>query len=492
MTEELNNGKSAPKADDRVSLVQMAAYGSGAFANNLLADAIGRMNVILNIGLGMSPALAGLLGALPRLMDALTDPLMGYISDNTKSKWGRRRPYIFVGALLAGLTFMLLWQMPAGKSEDFYFWYFLIGSLVFYLAYTVFATPWVALGYELTPDYDERSKLMGVQNFIAQLAYLLTPWLVSIAVTKEYFETSLEGASVVAMGVGALVMFLGIVPALVLRERLGSIPGATGTGLDRPPRVRPVSMTAAAREFFAEFYESVRFTPFLKICLATFLVFNGFIMISAFQFYVVTYYIYAGDTEAGAWMVGLLGTITTVSTFIIIPFITWMSMKLGKRRAFAISTSLAIFGYCLKWVCYTPDMPYLSIVPTPFLAFGLGGLFTLMPSMMADVVDWDELNTGKRREGMYGSIFWWVVKLGQAVALAAGGYLLVATGFDVELGGNQSDNTLYLLRIFDAFLPAVTYVVAIWAIASFGLTREKAKEIRAELENRRGVVAPAE
>ena len=140
------------KPEDRISLLHKLIYGLGAFVNNLLAAAIGGMAIILNLGLGMNPALVGLLGALPRLTDALTDPLMGYISDNTRSRWGRRRPYIFVGAILAGVTFMLLWQLPLGHSENFYFWYFLIGSIIFYLGYTIFATPWVALGYELTPD----------------------------------------------------------------------------------------------------------------------------------------------------------------------------------------------------------------------------------------------------------------------------------------------------------------------------------------------------
>jgi GPH family glycoside/pentoside/hexuronide:cation symporter len=153
------------KPEDRISLLHKIIYGFGAFVNNLLAAAIGGMVIVLNLGLGMNPALVGLLGALPRLTDAITDPLMGYISDNTRSRWGRRRPYIFIGAILAGVIFAMLWQLPTGKSESFYFWYFLVGSFVFYLGYTIFATPWVALGYELTPDYHERTRLMGVQNF---------------------------------------------------------------------------------------------------------------------------------------------------------------------------------------------------------------------------------------------------------------------------------------------------------------------------------------
>ena len=122
------------------------------------------------------------------------------------------------------------------------------------------------------------------------------------------------------------------------------------------------------------------------------------------------------------------------------------------------------------------------------MAFGLAGLFTLMPSMIADVVDMDELNTNERREGMYGSIFWWVVKLGQSVAIFGGGVLLNVTGFNVDLGGNQSEQAIVLMRLFDAFIPCAASGVAIWAIASFSITEEKAHEVRGELERRRGAV----
>ena len=109
-----------------------------------------------------------------------------------------------------------------------------------------------------------------------------------------------------------------------------------------------------------------------------------------------------------------------------------------------------------------------------------------MPSLVADVVDEDELLTHERREGMFGSIFWWVVKLGQAMALAAGGFLLNATGFDVVLEGEQSERTLYLIRVFDILVPVVASSIAIWAISSLPITEERAHEIRVQLEQRRG------
>jgi GPH family glycoside/pentoside/hexuronide:cation symporter len=473
--------------EDRIPFIQMVIYGLGAFVNNVLAAAIGNMMIILNLGYGMNPALVGLLGSLPRLTDAITDPLMGYMSDNTKSRWGRRRPYIFWGAIAAGIVFALLWQMPAGKSEAFYFAWFLAGSIIFFLAYTVFATPWVALGYELTPDYHERTRVMGTQNFIGQFAYMISGYFLAIT-NLDYFETMADGAATLAIGIGVVVIAVGVLPAIFLRER------KTASAIDAPAEdISAVESSAEMikrnlKEFVSGFATSLKFKPFRKLCIATFLVFNGFIMIAAFQSYVIIYYVFGGDTKAGSLFFGHAMLVAAISTFLIIILITWLCPKFGKRRAFYVTTGISIIGYLLKWVCYTPDAPWMVLLPAPLMAFGFGGLFTLMPSMVADVVDADELETKQRREGMYGSIFWWVVKLGQAVAILAGGFLLNATGFDVEIGGNQADRTIFLMRVLDIAVPVAASCIAIWAITTYTITEEKAHEIRTQLEARRGSV----
>jgi GPH family glycoside/pentoside/hexuronide:cation symporter len=273
--------------EDRISLPQKIIYGLGAFVNNLLAAAIGGMAIVLNLGLGMNPALVGLLGALPRLTDALTDPLMGYISDQTKSRWGRRRPYIFFGAIASGVIYALLWQLPEGGSESFYFWFFLGGSLIFYLAYTVFATPYVALGYELTPDYHERTRLMGVQNFMGQLAYLVSPWFLWIMQYEVLFDNMVDGARWLAIIIGAFVICIGILPAIFLKERTpknpaDAIPAVRGNP-DKDVAIRE-ELPAGIAGFFKGFVATLKFSPFLKLCAATFLVFNGFMLVSSFKF----------------------------------------------------------------------------------------------------------------------------------------------------------------------------------------------------------------
>ena len=484
--------------EDRISLPQKIIYGTGAFVNNLLAAAIGGMAIILNLGLGMNPALVGLLGALPRLTDAITDPLMGYISDNTKSRWGRRRPYIFFGAIAAGIIFALLWQLPVGRSEMFYFWFFLIGSLIFYLAYTVFATPWVALGYELTPDYHERTRLMGVQNVMGQLAYLVSPWFLWFMQHQILFGGDMvKGASGLAIIIGIFTICVGILPAIFLRERYTKKEAAQPTSVVEKRVEESVTKSVETNVeefpvgiagFFKGFAATIKFKPFLSLCAATFLVFNGFMLISSFQFYVIIFYVFGGDQVQGAEFAGWSGTLGAISTFLVIGLTTWLSSRIGKRRAFYVVIGVSILGYALKWFCYTPDNPMLLLIPTPLMAFGLGGLFTLMGSMIADVCDMDELETNQRREGMFGSIYWWVIKLGMAAALAAGGFLLNATGFDVALGGNQAAETIFMMRVFDVAIPIVSSALAIWMIVTYPITEEKAHQIRAELEQRRGQV----
>ncbi|MCM2678371.1 MFS transporter [Echinimonas agarilytica] len=454
--------------------------------NSLLGAAIGGMVIVLNLGLGMNPALVGLVSALPRLTDAITDPLVGYISDQTRSRWGRRRPYIFGGAILTGIIFALLWQLPHGQSEDFYFWFFLVGSLVFYFAYTLFATPWVALGYELTPDYHERTRLMAVQNFMGQMAYLVSPWFLWFMQNDGLFDNMVDGAAWLAMIIGAFTIFVGVLPAIFLKEPYLNTIRSDAQDTDTQ------SFNGGVRGFFEGFLLTIKFKPFLCLCAATFLVFNGFMLVASFQTYVIIYYVFGGDQSLGAEYAGWAGTVSAIATFCIIVVISKISISMGKRKAFFLATGMSVFGYGLKWFCYHPEYPLLLLLPVPFYACGIGSLFTLMGSMIADVCDLDEIETNERREGMFGSIFWWVVKLGMAIALAAGGFLLNATGFDVELGSAQSDDTLFWMRLIDVLVPMVCSTLAIWMIYHYPITEDIAHQVRLKLERRRGKMGIAE
>jgi glycoside/pentoside/hexuronide:cation symporter, GPH family len=466
--------------EDRVPNGQMVAYGMGAIANNLLGGAIGYMSIVLNVGLGMNPALVGTLQAIPRFWDALADPVMGFVSDNTRSRYGRRRPYILVGAILVGISFALMWQLPSGHSEKFYFWVFLGSSIVFYTFYTVFAAPWVALGYEMTPDYHERTRLMAVMNFMGQLAWISLPWSFAIMSNERLFVDSVQGARVLAIVIGVVVAVFGVMPALFCRERTEPPPepgGPRASGLAR--------VSHNVREFVSGFVVTLRRVEFLKLCGGTFFLFNGIMLIGAFGSYITIYYVCGGDTALGGTYMGLFGTLSTVSTLISIALVTSISKRIGKRATFMLATAVTLLGSLLKWPCYDPLAPWKVLIPAPFIAVGMGALFTLMGSMIADVCDLDALESGQRREGMFGAVYWWMVKLGMALAFGASGYLLNATGFDVELGGAQTARTFFLMRVFDVVVPAVAAALSILLVASYRITEARALEIREETERRR-------
>jgi GPH family glycoside/pentoside/hexuronide:cation symporter len=180
-----------------------------------------------------------------------------------------------------------------------------------------------------------------------------------------------------------------------------------------------------------------------------------------------------------------------VSTLVVIPVTAWLATRLGKRRTFFLTISISLGGYALKWVGYNPEHPYWLLFAAPLVAFGTGSLFTLMGSMISDVCDYDELNTGQRREGVFGAIYWWMVKIGMSLAALLSGYMLVASGFDVALP-EQTGETLLLLRVFDVGAAMVTSALAIVIMLTYPINERKAYEMRAELERRRGKLGSAE
>ena len=471
----------ATAPQDRVPVFQKAIYSIGALVNSIQAAAIGAMVIVLNLGLGVNPALVGLVGFIPRIVDAVLDPIVGYSSDNARTRWGRRRPFILFGAISAGILYALLFQLYTGRPEIFYVVYFLGFQILFFIGFTCYSIPWIALGYEMTPDYHERTRLQGASNFVAQLAWLIAPWFFKIMNNKSLFPDLVHGARTLAIFIGAFIIVGGILPAFFNKEHFSDLP--------KPEREK--GYLGTLKDFLKGISVTFKCKPFVKLCAATFLIFNGFMLASAFSAYVIFFYVFGGSETLdaaysnGGTLLGWFGSISSVCTFCVIFLVTWISTKIGKRTTFLIAISLSIIGYALKWIGYNPDQPYLLLIAAPFIAFGLGSLFTMVNSMVADVVDFDELHTGTRREGMYGAIYWWMVKLGLAVTSVISGILLNVSGFRVELGLNQSAGALLKMRLFDIGIPIITSLAAIFIIMTFSITEAKACDIRAQVERRR-------
>ena len=465
---------------EKVPMVQKAAFGAGHLVNNLLPGSLGVFSFFLLTAFGMDPFLAGLLGGLPRLYDAITDPIMGYISDNTTSKYGRRKPYILIGAIWSGLLFIVLWQLDPANSQSYNFWYFLILSLVFLTGNTMFSTPLMGLGYEMSSDYNERTRLMAFSQVIGQMAWMIVPWFWVIIADPDIFETQAVGVRQLSVVVGVACIILGVMPALFCKE-------IDQTNLTNRDELTLKNLLNNMKSLFRSMVLIFKNKPFVKLCGATFLVFNGFQLVASFSYFIIVFHMFNGDYgSAGTWP-AWFSTISAVATaLLIIPTITWMANKWGKRKAFLVSTAISIVGYALKWWGFNPENPWLIFMPIPLMVFGIGGLFTLMMSMTADVCDLDELSNGMpRKEGTFGAIYWWMVKLGQGIALVLGGLVLKLVGFDQNLAV-QTTETMTRLRLADILVPALTAGMAIWVMWNYDLTEEKAKEIKNELVRRRG------
>jgi len=465
---------------NKVPFVQKAAFGAGHLVNNLLPGALGVFMFFLLTAFGMDPFLAGLLGGLPRIYDAITDPIMGYISDNTKSRWGRRKPYIFAGAVFTGVMFVVLWQLNPGNSQMYNFWYFLIFSLIYLTGNTMFSTPLMGLGYEMTSDYNERTRLMAFSQTIGQISWMIVPWFWVIIANPNLFDSQAEGVRILSYFVGGACILLGILPAIFCKE----IDQANLTNRDDLNLKNIVKNFKSLLKSMVMIFKN---KPFVKLCTATFLIFNGFQMVASFSYFIIVFYLFKGDYGlAGTWPAWFSTISALLTAILIIPVITFMSNKLGKRKAFIISTAISILGYALKWWGFNPENPWLIFMPIPFMAFGIGGLFTLMMSMTADVCDLDELYNGMpRKEGTFGAIYWWMVKLGQGIALVLGGLVLKTVGFDQNVA-IQTTETITRLRIADIAIPAITAFLAIIVMWKYDLTEQKAKEIKDELVKRRG------
>ena len=483
-----NKPKTAP--EDRISVFQKFIYGMGALANDSQAAFIGQMIIVLNLGLGVSPFLVGIIGAVPRIFDDILDPIIGYSSDNARTRWGRRRPFIFFGAIAAGIFYALMFQIYPGKSEMFYFWYLLIFQVLFFAAFTCYSIPWIALGYEMTPDYHERTSLQSASKILAQVPWLVSPWCWAIMHNQKWFPNAagdgpdvVLGARTLAVIIGAAIILGGILPAIFNKEHFSDF-----------PKVEKKKFSDVLKNLFKSVATTFKNKLFVKICAITFLIFNGFMVSATFIAYVIFFYVYqpVGDMGQaygnGGQLLGWYGSFSAVCTIVVVALIPWLSRKIGKKNAFFITIPLSIIGYAMKWVGYNQEEPYLLLVCAPFIVCGLGSLFTLTLSMVADVCDEDELATGERREGMFSAVYWWMVKLGLAMASFIGGYLLTATGFKQELGLGQAPETLLWMRIYDVWIPILTSVIAIFVIATINDSEEKAQNVRAQLEERRGKV----
>lgn len=462
----------------KVAMGQKVAFGLGMLANQMFPAALGIFMVVLVQNLGFPTWMWGILFFLPRVFDSVTDPIMGFISDNTRSVWGRRRHFVFIGAIIMGISFVLMWQLYKEDGINYNFTYFLIWSLVFYLGLTIFSVPYVAMGYEMSDDFHERTSIMAIAQWIGQWAWVIAPWFWVVMYDPSWFEGGADVATrTLAIWVGVICAILAMVPAIFIKSE----------STKNDTSLTPVTMKTIGGSLIKiidGFKEAFKIVPFRKLCFSTFLIFNAFNTVAGFTFFIVVYFLFNGDAgAAGIWptLFGCIGAVST--TFLVIPIVARMSKIMGKKKAFIISQGISIIGYILLWFLFIPGKPYMFLFALPFFSFGIGSLFTLMMSMTADVCDLDELTNGKRREGIFGAIYWWMVKFGFAIAGLLTGAIMSLVGFVPDAVNSEASITG--LRIFFSGLPILGTLGAMFIMRDYDLTEEKAVAISAQLANRK-------
>lgn len=421
----LGSGK---KVDDRIHFSQLAAYGSGGIIPIALFNIAGILVGLMgNISLGLSAFWLGVILIIPRLWDAVSDPIIGHISDNARTRWGRRRPFILIGGILVAFFFVTMWWIPKGEmvrvwfpSESGFQWfqlgYILFSLLLFFTACTIFEIPHGALGMEMTTDYHERTRLFSAKSFVGNLFAMSTPWLFALA-NMEIFKgpggNEADGMRYVSLLIAGILVPLSVWWFISLRE----------------PGFKRVSKQQKT-PFWKDMKHTASNKNFVMLTLTIFTLAMGFNFVNLLGSYIPIFYVFGGDKVAGAYLLGINGTIWAVTGLLAVFPLNWISPKLGKRNTLILAILLMCAAQLSKIVCYNPSYPYLIIIPTILLSAGMLFFFTLGSSMVGDICDEDDLLTGKRTEGSFYSIFWWFIKMGTALASFVAGALIVFTMFD--------------------------------------------------------------
>jgi len=276
-----------------------------------------------------------------------------------------------------------------------------------------------------------------------------------------------------SIAIGIIIIVFGVLPALFVKERYYES--------DLVKKQKKVKLTTSLKETFSN-------RPFIILCLLTLFFLLGTSIFDSYGRFVGTYYVLGGDWDAGARFAGYGTFIYMVFSFIFIPIFRHLSEKIGKPRVLLFSIVLVFVAVSTTWWTFTPSNPWFMLTNTAFIGAGYAGLWLMIPSMQVDVVDYDELKTGERREGSYASIFSWVLKLSFVIGFLISGPVIELTGFDANLNENQEEGVYEIMRIGYIVIPVVALVLALIFLKLFPITKAKAAEIRTTLEERRGKV----
>jgi GPH family glycoside/pentoside/hexuronide:cation symporter len=439
---------------------------------------------VFNMYLGVDPILVGLALTLIRLYDAFTDPIAGWISDNFRSKFGRRRPFILGAGVISGLGLPALFLVSPGWADikilglSAVFWYMLLSNLIYIPIISTFTVPYNSLGNELTPDYEERTsvmtyrsvmqKIFEVGNFYA-LRFTNLAWFLIPGTGKK---NTLLGMQVYTSIIGGLMAIFAITIFFRVKERYYE---------------KVVVKTRERIKLSASFYETLKCQPFRMMLLLGASFTLGTSMVGTLGYYATVHYVCGGNNIAGDNWNFWMGIAFMIGGLIGGPVLNRVAYWLEKRKAVIVAAIIGIFGYGGSWFLYTPLIPWLQTIASGLMGMSAAGLWMLHSSIGADIIDFDELNTGKRREGSFTGCASYILKLGNSLGGLCAGSVLKFAHFDHTLAV-QTPQTIFWIRAMLAGIPVLGLILVIFFITRVHLTKQKCAEIRCVLEARRGVV----
>lgn len=447
---------SLPANRTRLPLRTKIMYGAGDIGVALSGSAIGTYLLFFYTDVaGLGVGLAGLVSGIARFWDAIVDPPMGYLSDKTRSRFGRRRFWIGIAAIPLGVSVFLLFSPPLALDQWGLFAWMLVTYLVTYLFLTMFWTPYYALGAELSDDPDERTQIVAIRQMFLYLGLVAGGFMPFLAL---HFGGARQGYGHVAAIFGVLAA------GSILLAVLGA-------------RERPAAATAPAS--FGNFWSGVKGSlsnrPF-RILLLTFVLMSiGGGVNGAVSIFALIYWL--GFTEGE---IGLLVPTILASAVVALPFWTFLSRRFGKNRAL---TTLCLYMAVVFTAVYflTPYKPFVWAVLV-LQGFGMAG-FVITGSLLADVLDHDELTTGEQRGGAFFGFWTFANKFGAGVGPPVVGGILWLAGYLPNQ--TQSEQVIEVMRLLYGPAAALFFVGGAVIFHRFPLTRAVHLEIHAEIHRRR-------
>ncbi|GAP14577.1 sugar (Glycoside-Pentoside-Hexuronide) transporter [Longilinea arvoryzae] len=435
--------------------------------------------IFLTDVVGIDPRLASIAMLVAIIWDAINDPLVGALSDNVRTRWGRRRPFLLLFAVPFALAFVLMWWAPPWKSQLLLTLHVTLAYMVSDTIQTLVTVPYLSLTPEIAADYDERTSLTTFRMFFNLLASLITavaaPSIVDAAIKGGH--SSQQGYLIVAAIFGLLAIFPFLVIFAVVRER------------EAPPVLAPESQTL--KQTLKILWTNAPFRYASGIYVLNWVAFD---VVGLMLPYFLLYWIGRGNLLARMNLFGIdlsmesavLGIMLVTAT-LALPLWNWLAHKLSKRSAYIIGMVFWIFVEMLILIVQ-PYQTHLMILFSFLAGLSVSTAHVMPEALFPDVIDWDELRTHTRREGMYYGAINFLRKMSSAIATFFSLQVLGWFGYQTPprdaIQFMQPDLTVNVIRFMTGPVIAVLLLFAVLIARSYPLTRDRQIRIRRMLQKR--------